>query len=70
MAGSGSELIKRRVKRVSAIAALGLTIAASAVPAQAAPSSSVPGYAHSTAAHLQGPADNQHAGGDTGHRVH
>lgn len=71
MAGRGRELIKRQATRVSVVAALGLAIAASAAPALAAPPSTVPGFAHYSAAQSQaGSPGTAHAGGDTGHRVH
>lgn len=64
MAGHGFEIGRTGLRRLTAIAVVGLSLAGAAC-AQAAPPTTAPGARHATAAY-----DHQPAGGDTGHRVH
>jgi hypothetical protein len=67
MAGQGDEMAHKGLRRLTAIAVVGLTLAGAAC-AQAAPPATGPGAAHATSAYDH--PGTAHAGGDSGHRVH
>ncbi|MGE5617552.1 MAG: hypothetical protein ACM3UX_01295 [Candidatus Woesearchaeota archaeon] len=67
MAGNGIETAHKGLRRLTAIAVVGLSLAGAAC-AQAAPPATAPGAAHATAAYDH--PGNQPAGGESGHRVH